>query len=112
MLNNRRISYRPLRIIALKGYGVNTWDFYLKVIYLSLQLVDLALTVMAAQFGYPELNPFMRTALSSPMSLFVIKALIPLLICWIVPGKYLIPGIALLCGILAWNVQQLLQLVF
>ena len=110
MINNR-FNYGPLRIIVLRGRDTSPWDFYLKILYLSLQLVDLGLTVMAAQFGFPELNPFMRAALSSPLSLFVIKALIPLMICWIVPGRYLIPGVALLCGILVWNVHQLLQLV-
>ena len=112
MLYNRRLSFKPLSISAVKSYSGTSWDISLKVLYLSLQLVDLALTLIAAQLGYPELNPFMRTALSSPLSLLVIKAFIPLLICWLVPGKYLIPGIALLCAILAWNVHQLLQLAF
>ncbi len=112
MLNNHRISFKPLGMTALNSYQRESWDISLRIIYLFLQLVDLALTFMAAQLGYAEINPFMRATLSSPLSLMVIKAFIPLLICWVVPGKYLIPAIAFLCGILAWNVQQLLQLAF
>jgi hypothetical protein len=112
MTINHRFDYRPLRITALKGRDTSPWDFYLKILYMFLQLVDLGLTLMAAQLGFPELNPYIRMALSSPLAMFVIKAVIPLIICWMVPGRYLIPAIALLFGVLAWNLQQLLQLAF
>ena len=111
MLYSHRANSRSPRIATVINYRADSGDIYLKVLYLSLQLVDLGLTIMAAQLGYPELNPFMKSALSSPLSLLVIKAFIPFMIAWIVPGKYLIPAIALLCAILAWNLQQLLQLL-
>jgi hypothetical protein len=93
----------------------NIWkshDVILKAVYLSLQLLDLGLTIMAAHFGFPELNPFMRASLSSPYQLAIVKFGIPLLFGWLVPGKLLIPAIVLLVGVLGWNIKELLLLVF
>jgi hypothetical protein len=95
--------------------NANHWkshDVILKAVYLSLQLLDLGLTLMAARLGYAELNPFMRASLSSPYQLAIIKCGIPLLIGWFVPGKLLIPAIVLLGGVLGWNIKELLLLVF
>jgi hypothetical protein len=111
MVFGRRNSFRPLRIATVKSRQGDSWNITLKVLYLLLQTIDLCLTVLAAQMGYPELNPFMRAALSSTSSLLVMKVFIPLLICWLVPGKYLIPAVALLAVIVGWNIKELLFLV-
>jgi hypothetical protein len=88
------------------------WDTRLKVIYMSLQLLDLGLTLMASQLGFLELNLFIRASLMSPLHLVLIKVGIPLLICLFVPGRFLIPAIALLTSIIYWNMKELLVLLF
>ena len=108
MLFGQRNSFS---IITIKNYQGDSWNIILKVLYLSLQSIDLGLTVLAVQLGYPELNPFMRAALTSTSSLLIMKVFIPGLICWFVPGKYLIPGIALLAVIVGWNIKELVLLV-
>jgi hypothetical protein len=102
----------PLGHSTVRGSFWKSLDIILKVVYLSLQLLDLGLTIMAARFGFPEINPFMRASLSSPYQMAIIKFGIPLLIGWLVPGKLLIPAIVLLVGVLGWNVKELLLLVF
>lgn len=111
MVFGRRNSYKPLGIATVKSRDSDSWNITLKVLYLLLQTIDLCLTVLAVRLGYPELNPFMRAALLSTSSLLVMKVIIPLLICWLVPGKYLIPAIALLMVIVGWNIKELLFLV-
>lgn len=101
-----------LGIATWKSRQDDLWNIILKVLYLLLQSIDLVLTVLAAQLGYPELNPLMKAALTSTSSLLILKVFIPLLICWVVPGKLLIPGIALLAVIVGWNIKELLLLVF
>ena len=80
--------------------------------YISLQLIDLGLTIMAAGSGYNELNPFIRGLLDAPLQLFMVKLIIPASIALLVPGKFLIPGVLLLSLIVGWNVKELLSLAF
>jgi hypothetical protein len=87
-------------------------DFVFKVLYLSLQVFDLGLTLMAAYFGFSELNPLMKALLASPLQLATFKLIIPFLIVWLLPGKFLIPAIALLAAVIGWNVKELLLLAF
>jgi len=110
MVFGRRNSYKPLNIATVKSRQDDAWNITLKVLYLLLQMIDLCLTVLAVQMGYPELNPFMRAALASIPALLVMKVIIPLLIFWLVPGKYLIPAVALLVVIVGWNIKELLFL--
>lgn len=111
MFFGRRNSYRLLTITALNSRQDESWNIILKLMYLSLQSIDLGLTVLAVQLGYPELNPLMRAALISTSSLLFLKVFIPLLICWFVPGRLLIPGIVLLAAIVGWNIKELVLLV-
>ena len=83
----------------------------LKSSYIFLELLDLVLTLFAAHLGIPELNPLMRTLLASPLQLVVIKLVIPLLIAWLVPGKFLIPAIVFLSVVIGWNMKELLLLL-
>lgn len=108
MITGRRYDTRVSDIFSLNISHWETSDLVFKLTYLSLHLVDLVLTVAAAHYGFPELNPFMRASLSSPSQLAIFKFGIPLLISWLVPGKFLIPGIVLLLGIVGWNVKELL----
>lgn len=103
---------RPPGYLAGK---INRWesdDIVLKITYLSLQMLDLGLTLLAAHLGFPELNPWMRASLASPGQMAVFKFGIPLLISWFVPGKFLIPAIVLLGGVVGWNIKELLILLF
>ncbi len=83
----------------------------LKASYIFLQQLDLALTLLATHLGIPELNPLMRTLLASPLQLVVIKLVIPLLIAWLVPGKFLIPAIVFLSVVVVWDMKELVLLL-
>jgi hypothetical protein len=78
-----------------------------KASYLVLQQLDLGLTVLAISLGLNEMNPWMRNLLSSPLQLVTIKLLIPMLIAWLVPYKFLIPACILLLAVVGWNIHQL-----
>jgi hypothetical protein len=103
---------RPLIYPVGKNSRRGTCDIALKITYLSLQMFDLGLTLLAAHLGFPELNPFVRASLASPGQLAIFKFGIPLIISWFVPGKFLIPAIVLLCGVVGWNVKELVILLF
>ena len=81
---------------------------WLKLSYLSLQLIDLGLTLLAVNLGFLELNPFIRGMLTTPLQLAMMKLVIPFLLIWLVPGRFLVPGIALLSVVVAWNIKELL----
>jgi hypothetical protein len=96
--------------IVTKANQRDKTDTVLKVVFLSLQLADLMLTVIAARSGYSELNPFMRASLDSVYKLAIFKFGIPVLISWFVPGRWLIPAILLLGGVVGWNTKELISL--
>jgi hypothetical protein len=102
----------PIGYIVAKTRKRDRTDTILKAVFLSLQLVDLGLTLWAARSGWPELNPYMKASLGSMYKLAIFKFGIPVLISWFVPGRWLIPAILLLCGVVGWNVKELLCLVF
>ena len=102
----------PIGYIVYKTRQRDKVDTILKAVFLSLQLLDLALTLLAARSGYPELNPFIRGSLDSLTKLAIIKFAIPVLISWFVPGRWLIPAILLLCMVTGWNIKELLLFWF
>jgi hypothetical protein len=101
---------RTLSYLSVKRKRREPGDIILRAVYLSLQMLDLGLTLVATNLGFLELNPLMRDSLTSPCQLVIFKFCIPLLITWFVPGKLLIPAIVLLGGIIGWNVKELLML--
>jgi len=72
-----------------------------------LNQVDLTLTVLAVSLGLSELNPLMRYLVTVPVLLWIIKGAVPLLIAWLVPGKFLLPSVVLLALVVVWNVKEL-----
>ena len=78
-----------------------------KVSFIFLTQFDLVLTVLALSLGLNELNPFMRFLINIPVLLLVVKILIPLLIAWLIPGKLLLPSVALLALAAVWNIKEL-----
>jgi len=78
-----------------------------KASFVALCVFDLALTVLAIYLGFAELNPFVRFMIQIPVLLLVVKLFVPLLIAWFMPGKLLLPSIALLALIAAWNIKEL-----
>ncbi len=78
-----------------------------KVSFVLLSLFDLTLTILAMSLGLSEINPFIRYIVHIPVLLLVIKLFIPLLIAWIMPGRLLLPSIALLALIVVWNLKEL-----
>jgi hypothetical protein len=82
-----------------------------KSLYVLLQGVDLAMTLMAAYLGYAELNPFIHSLLASPLHLVLIKLVIPLAIVLVLPGKYLVPAVGLQSLIIGWNIKELILLM-
>ncbi|MCX7911840.1 MAG: DUF5658 family protein [Dehalococcoidales bacterium] len=87
-------------------------DRLLRVLFLSLQAVDLILTLVAARYGFPELNPIVRQSLGMVFRLAAFKFVVPALISIIVPGRFLLPSIILLGMVLGWNIKELLLLAF
>ena len=98
------------------GMSASLWDSVAtfrqstleKVSFVLLCQVDLALTILALNFGLAELNPFIRYLVNVPALLLVVKCVIPLLIAWLIPGKLLLPSIVLLSGALVWNIKELI----
>jgi hypothetical protein len=79
-----------------------------KVAFIILNVVDLLLTLLAVSLGAHELNPMMHEMLGSPYQLLVVKIIIPVFFAWLIPGKLLIPAIALLTFVVGWNIHELL----
>ena len=97
--------------ISLKAPGYfNPWDAYIRLGYVLLQQTDLAITAYGLSRGFTELNPFMRSLLASPVQLIAVKVVFPLIIAWLVPGKYLLPGLLLFVLVNLLNVLQLFGL--
>ena len=78
-----------------------------KVSFVSLCVVDLVLTVLAVNIGLHELNPVIRYLFDLPVLLIVVKFAVPLVLAWLIPGKFLLPSIALLSLVAVWNVKEL-----
>ncbi len=68
---------------------------------------DLALTVLAVSLGFFEINPLMRYLVTVPVLLLVVKSAVPLLIAWLVPGRFLLPSLILLGMVVVWNIREL-----
>jgi hypothetical protein len=79
-----------------------------KLAFIVLNLVDLGLTLFAASIGAHELNPLMNKMLAAPYQMYMAKVVIPVLLAWLLPGKILIPSIALLTVVVGWNIRELL----
>jgi hypothetical protein len=83
-----------------------------KASFILLSQFDLALTVLAIHLGLSELNPFIRYLVNIPVLLLVFKLAIPLLIAWLIPGRLLLPSIALLSLVALWNIKELALFLF
>ncbi|OGO24194.1 MAG: hypothetical protein A2144_13025 [Chloroflexi bacterium RBG_16_50_9] len=79
-----------------------------KASFFLLSQFDLTLTILAVYLGFAELNPVIRYLVNIPVLLLVIKLAIPLLIAWLIPGKLLLPSIALLGLVAVWNLKELI----
>jgi len=83
-----------------------------KASFILLNQFDLTLTVLAVYLGFSELNPFIKHLVNIPALLLIVKLAIPILIAWLIPGKLLLPSIALLALVIIWNVKELLLFLF
>ena len=79
----------------------------LKVSFVLLGLGDLLLTVLAMYLGIWELNPLVRFLVHFPILLVLLKVVIPVGVAWIMPGRLLIPSIALLGAAVVWNIKEI-----
>lgn len=79
-----------------------------KVLFVALNQVDLVLTLAAVSSGYIELNSIMRMMLASPFQLILFKTVIPVIIAWAIPGRLLLPSLALLVMVLGYDVKELI----
>jgi hypothetical protein len=78
-----------------------------KVSFILLAALDLTLTILAMYLGLYEINPFIRLLIQIPFLLIFVKLVIPVLIAWLMPGKLLLPSIAVLALVVIWNVKEL-----
>ncbi len=88
------------------SFGLRTLT--IKISYVLLHQIDLVLTVIAVSLGLSELNPLMRHLLATPLQLVLIKLVIPVLIAWFIPVRFLIPAAVFLFLIVIWNIKELL----
>jgi hypothetical protein len=79
-----------------------------KASFILLSQFDLALTILAMYLGFTEINPLMNFLIHIPVLLLLIKLVIPVLIAWLIPGRLLLPSIALLALVAIWNIKELL----
>ncbi|MDD5190750.1 MAG: DUF5658 family protein [Dehalococcoidales bacterium] len=96
----------PLGSFSLKSRH----DILIKVTYVVFQQMDLFMTVFAISRGSTELNPFMRSLLANPFQLVTIKIIIPVILAWVVPGKFLLPALLFILFVNALNTFQLFRL--
>ena len=82
-------------------------DSEYKLLFLALVYVDAVLSFIAIQTGFIEQNPIMVQVLASIPLLVLIKGIAPALMAWLVPGKFLMPSIALMGAVLAWNLKEI-----
>ncbi len=80
----------------------------LKLAFVALGAIDMLITLYALNAGYVELNSVFEAARGRPAGLFLLKLAGPVAIAWLVPSKLLVPSIALLAVVLAWNTGALL----
>jgi hypothetical protein len=76
-----------------------------KLAFIILNLIDMGLTILAASIGAHELNPFMRSMVNAPYQMYTAKLVLPILFAWLLPGKILIPSIALLAFVVGWDIR-------
>jgi hypothetical protein len=84
----------------------------LKISFILLGLGDLLLTVAAMYLGIWEMNPLVRFLVHIPILLVLIKVVIPVAVAWIMPGRLLIPSIALLGAAVVWNIKEICAALF
>ena len=109
MTINQRVIGPISRLLAVCRKKDKT-DTALKATFLIMQMADLTLTLVAARSGWIELNPLMRAQLDSLAVMAIVKFVIPGLVSWFVPGRLLIPAILLLCGVVGWNLREMIVL--
>ena len=79
-----------------------------KASFILLSQFDLTLSVVAVSLGFTEINPVMNFLVHIPVLLLLVKLVIPVLIAWLIPGRLLLPSIALLALVSIWNLKELL----
>ncbi|OGO41101.1 MAG: hypothetical protein A2137_06385 [Chloroflexi bacterium RBG_16_58_8] len=78
-----------------------------KASFIILSTFDLTLTILAMYLGLAEINPLIRFLVGIPLLLLVVKLFIPVVIAWFMPGKLLLPSIAVLLLVVIWNIKEL-----
>ena len=78
-----------------------------KVLFIFLAEADLLLTITAVFAGFTELNPLVKFLFAVPALMVLVKAVLPVVIAWAIPGRLLWPSIAALAFVVVWNVKEL-----
>jgi hypothetical protein len=81
-----------------------------KMSFVFLGLLDFVLTLTAVNLGLSEINPLVRFLIQMPVLFFIVKFFIPVLIAYLMPGKLLLPSIALLAVVVFWDLKELIFL--
>lgn len=80
-----------------------------KASFILLSQFDLVFTVIAVSLGFTELNPIVSYLIHMPVFLLILKLAIPVLLAWLIPGKLLLPSIALLAVVAVWNIKEMIS---
>ncbi len=78
-----------------------------KFTFIALGVLDLLLTLYALGQGHTELNPVFNGLQHNLGGLLMLKLAGPIAIAWLVPAMLLLPSIALLFGVVGWNLAEL-----
>ena len=82
----------------------------IKMSFVALAMIDFFLTLIALNLGFVELNPFVARLINTPGYLVMFKVMIPIFLAWLIPSRFLIPSLALLSFIMAWNLKEILRI--
>jgi hypothetical protein len=78
-----------------------------KLSFVFLGLLDFILTLIAMNLGLSEINPVISFLVQLPVVFFIVKFFVPMLIAYLMPGKLLLPSIALLAFVVFWDLKEL-----
>jgi hypothetical protein len=83
-----------------------------KLLYVSLEFLDLSLTCLALLLGLNDLNPLINAAFKAPAFLLLLKIAIPVFIAWLIPRKLLWPSILFVAFVVFWDIKELATFFF
>ncbi len=80
----------------------------IKMFFVFLAFADFFLTLFALRLGFAEHNPLVESLVGNPAYFFMFKVMVSLFLAWLIPSRLLLPSLALLFLVVAWNLKEFL----